>query len=138
MKSSVLIALLGLTSGAHLEKRHRHHRRPTQLVSFVDGDFHDNSDLSVPLTLMQHHNPYDVMTHNTHDLGVRFVQQGSDPIHGSLGPPPSRTYTPNADQKLEMELRQYKPRAFEFEEQTVNHTANSIKVAEKLVGAKMA
>lgn len=21
------------------------------------------------------------------DIGVRFVQQGSDPIHGSLGPP---------------------------------------------------
>lgn len=62
----------------------------------------------------------------------------SDPIHGSLGPPPFRKYEPNDEQKLENELRQYKPIEYDHEQETVYDTENSIKTAEAIVGDKMA
>jgi len=139
MKPIVLIALLGLTSGVAVEKRHRHSHRPQhhKLVNFLDGSYHDDNDLSVPMKLLRKRNPTE-KEEEPKKLGVRFVQTMSDPIHGSLGPPPSRVVEPTPELKLEMELRKYKPREFTHEVEAVKDTENSITVAEKLVGAKMA
>lgn len=62
----------------------------------------------------------------------------SDPIHGSLGPPPGRKVDPTPEQALEEDLRKYKPREYTHEVETVKDTENSISTAEKLVGSKMA
>ena len=67
--------------------------------------------------------------------GVTFVQ--SDPIHGSLGPPPppaAEDLTP--EQQFELKQRGMRPLELEDSEEVVD-THNSVKVAEGIVGAKM-
>jgi hypothetical protein len=142
MKSIVLIALLGVATGVSVHKRHHHtHRKPhsQKMVQWIDGSYHDDNDLSVADSLMQNKNKVDYpLVPLEPDFGFRFVQTSSDPIHGSLGPPNKKKVEPTPDQKLEMELRQYKPIVYENEHETVVDTANSITTAEKLVGSKMA
>jgi hypothetical protein len=62
----------------------------------------------------------------------------SDPIHGSLGPPGGRKIELTPEEKLEEELRQYRPITYEHEHDTVVDTNNSIKIAETITGNKMA
>lgn len=71
------------------------------------------------------------------NIGVRFVQTSSDPIHGSLGPASRLPFEPNDAQKLEAHLRTLKPRSFELEEETVKDTEKSIATAEKIAKGKM-
>lgn len=62
---------------------------------------------------------------------------GSDPIHGSLGPPKRPPYEPSADEKVEADLRSRKPIKYKYEDETVHDTEKSIAIAEKLVKGKM-
>ena len=68
--------------------------------------------------------------------GVTFIQ--SDPIHGSLGPPkvPLDDLTP--EQAFEEKQRRMPAPDLKDDKETTIDTADSIKTAEKLVGAKMA
>ena len=77
---------------------------------------------------LQHHHS------SHHNIGGRFVQ--SDPIHGSLGPPPTRIVEPTPEQKFEAEQRLFKPRTYTDDPDVVDVTANSIKIAETLTKTK--
>mgnify|MGYP001158668674 CR=1 FL=1 len=73
MKLSIaVIALISATEARHHLGR-RSERMNVQLgVRFADGQIEQDFDGPVQLP---------------RDQGVRFVQESSDPIHGSLGPP---------------------------------------------------
>ena len=62
----------------------------------------------------------------------------SDPINGSLGAPRAKRENLTPMQQFEYDQRSKKPVVFKDEEETVGVTNNSIKVAEGIVGAKMA
>lgn len=148
MKSVVLLALLGLASGVNVEKRHRlthKHQKPTNhhLVGYLDvNDFHDDNDLTLPMSLIKKmKKEQENLQLTSPTYGMTFVQNhsGSDPIHGSLGPPKSKTvFEPSAEAKLEADLRTYKPRSFTHDQEEVLDTEHSIKIAEKLTKGKMA
>jgi hypothetical protein len=71
------------------------------MVSFVDGNFNDKEDLSVPMALIEKNRRV------AEQYGFGLVQQRSlsDPIHGSLGPPPGRLVEPTPEMALESELK---------------------------------
>jgi hypothetical protein len=74
MKLSIaVLALISVTEARHHLGR-RSERMNVQLgVRFADGQTESDFDGAVHL--------------RREDVGVRFVQERSDPIHGSLGPP---------------------------------------------------
>lgn len=80
------------------------------------------------------------VSHQVHfaPVGVRFVQQRaeSDPIYGSLGPPKIDPFDLTAEQRFELKQRGMKPQAIVLDKHVIE-TDESIKTAEKLVGAKM-
>lgn len=71
-----------------------------------------------------------------HPIGVRFIQQRSDPIHGSLGPK-GVDYELSDEDKLEQHLNSLKPREWVLDPEVFDDTMDSIAEAEKLQGAKM-
>ena len=61
----------------------------------------------------------------------------SDPIHGSLGPPPVKMEDLTSDQQFEEAQRRMPPAKYTPDEDVVD-TDNSMKIAEELTGEKMA
>ena len=62
-----------------------------------------------------------------------LAQLGSDPIHGSLGPPPIKLENLSAAARFEYEMRNQKPQPIVLDEDVIN-TGKSIKVAEDDIG----
>ena len=97
------------------------------MVQFIDGDFSDDDT-----------KPKEAPVSLTAFPGVRFVQERSDPISGSLGNPKAKREDLTPEQQFEWDMRRIPKVKLEDEEETVTDTNNSIKVAEKIVGGKMA
>lgn len=97
MKYSVaVLALLGVVSARHL-----HHKR--NYLQFVDGNYDNTFDHEeIPQYVSRVNAKLD-----SEVPGVVLI--GSDPIHGSLGPPkvPKEDLTP--EQQFEQSLRNMKP-----------------------------
>jgi hypothetical protein len=110
----VIAALLGMTEGVTLSKRHSrgHYASFNNEHSLVQKRSYPG------VTLLQ-------------------TEAESDPIHGSLGATIRTPYKPTEEQVLESHMQTLKPRTYTAEKETVDVTAKSIKIAEKITGVKM-
>jgi hypothetical protein len=124
-----VVALLGNTSARqhrHAHKLNKHHPKANNMVQFIDGDFDSEESFAQGAPISNPAYP-----------GVRFVQQMSDPISGSLGNPKAKRADLTPEQQFEWDMRRIPQVKLEDEVETVTDTKNSIEAAEKIVGGKM-
>lgn len=122
--SAAVLLLIGASAARH--HHHHHHRVPREALGYVQfiPEVHVPVSGSIPgVTLMEQKS---------------FSQSESDPIHGSLGPRKAKRQDLTPEQQFEYDQRRVPEVTFKDEPETVDHTNDSIKAAEAIVGASMA